>query len=321
MAAMQAAVAREKAKAEASAMQPAADGETEQAQQQQQPTTKRTIMPKLPVKFSLGKKPLSQPGKSRTAPPVAAALPAGSIEDTPAAPPPIIATGKPTFAEPESIGSTDVVSGSVAEVGLGTRSQSENRLSERRETSAPDLKSMRTGQGAESASAVPARLLHSGTGPAGPGASAPATVAAPSLLSEAILIERGRRRMAATGSPAPGVMRAPSAPGVSRALAITPTARVPTPPTGGLLPPKSLGSPAAPPGLVSAPQTPGVAAAAGVPAAGIIHSPQPVAASKRGMFKSVPTPLPNTPVPGADYFVNKQDKDGRTDLRSRRDEP
>lgn len=314
-------MAREKAKAEAAATQVATDTEAEQALQPQQPAAKRTIIPKLPVKFSLGKKPLSQPGKSRTAPPVSAAPPAGSSEESKPALPPIITTGKPTFAEPEPIGSTDAVPG-IAEGGLNSRSQSENRLSEKRETSAPDLKSMRTGPGTESASAVPARLLPGGTGSAGPGASAPAAVAAPNLLSEAILIERGRRRMAATGSPAPGVMRAPSAPGVSRALAITPaTIRVPTPPTSGSLPPKSSGSPAVVPGASSVPHTPGHALAGGTAAAGVIHSPQPVAAGKRGMFKSVPTPMPNTPVPGADYFDNKQDKDGRADLKSRKDEP
>ncbi|WVQ84841.1 hypothetical protein IAT38_006998 [Cryptococcus sp. DSM 104549] len=240
----------------------------------------RRVMPKLPLpKFSLGKKPASQPGKPRVSG-MTPATPAAQVDE------------KQVPAQVQVAPAAQQVVTSPGEIDAAplSRAQSEVRLQDRKRHSldtpaaltgsnpapanaapAPATKPAAATQPA-AASAVPARLL-----PGASPASAPAPIAAPqgTLLSEALMIERGRRRLAANAS-APGAVRSTSA-------SIAPS-RQATPPTGG--------SAAAP---VSSDQA---ATTAAGPAGGIV-SPQPVQAQGKKVpkFKSVPTPL-GTPIPG-----------------------
>lgn len=125
--------------------------------------------------------------------------------------------------------------------------------------------------GLSPASAIPTRLLSAGSTAAIPNVP-PFTNA--NLLSEALLMERGRRRLAAAGQPVPpppAILHVPSAVGLGRAAM---PSRQPTPPSAAI------------PGTQSMP--PPIST-------GIIS---PITTKRMPKFKSVPTPISGTPVPG-----------------------
>ncbi|WWC66089.1 uncharacterized protein I303_108711 [Kwoniella dejecticola CBS 10117] len=232
---------------------------------------RRVGLPKLPMpKFSLGKKPLSQPGKSRSAP----TADDPKLQMTSQTPPP--PASQPQFtAEPSSLplapGDEDV-----------RRTQSEVRVNSRRQSESNDgaLQNASTAttaavplKGLDPVTAVPARLL-SGGGSVTPNIAPPSNNA--NLLSEALIMERGRRRGPGTGAATPPILRAASQGGVVRSNA---PSRQPTPPASG--------------GSTASTSQPRATTAAGS-AEGIL-SPQPVPGKKVPKFKSVPTPMPGTP--------------------------
>ncbi|WWC73902.1 uncharacterized protein I206_107874 [Kwoniella pini CBS 10737] len=222
---------------------------------------RRVGLPKLPMpKFSLGKKPLSQPGKSRSAPDD----PKLQITTTSQTPPPPASQAQFT-AEPGSI--------SLPEVDETVRrTQSEVRVNSRRQSESNDV----TPQGAtnvplkglDPVTAVPARLL-SGGGAVTTNIAPPSNNA--NLLSEALIMERGRRRVTGAAS-TPPVHRALSQSGVKSNV----PSRQPTPPSGV----------AASTTNMTRPNT--------APNEGIL-SPQPVQGKKVPKFKSIPTPMTGTP--------------------------
>ena len=257
LAARQAAMDREKAIAQATPLPPTNDADLESTAVAPSAPTRRVILPKLPIpKFSLGKRPLSQPGRARAGD-VIAATP--QIE-------------KPRASEEISNqASASPVERDFAGSQVPSRTGSENALpaysnSGQLEPSKPVIPLV----GSDPVSAVPARLLPSGVA-ALPG-NAPPTSA--NLLSEALLMERGRRRLAATGQPVPpppAMLRVPSTVGVSRS---SPATRQPTPPT-----------------------VPASSAQSMSPTSGdAILSPIPT--KRMPKFKSVPTPISGTPMPG-----------------------
>ena len=287
MAARKAALDREKALATAVPLPPTNDAEIEHPPPlQPQPSAWR--VPKLPMpKFSLGRRPLSQPGKPR--------VPEMSSSQPVAAPTPPNANATSdmnekleTLREPVNSGGIPreevllegdqipVVTspGELGEEEAGfttTRSQSER--GSRRDTSNSQLQTPLTG--VDPVSAVPARLLP------GVGAATTPAVAPPNnanLLSEALLMERGRRRLAVQQgqTPPPPMIRIPSSGAIVRSQV---PSRVPTPPSG------TGNSPILPSKPVM-----------GIPGAGTtspaVLSPAPIQASRRGTkFKSVPTPI------------------------------
>jgi metal transporter CNNM len=258
LAARQAAIDREKALAAATPL-PATNDADLDVTAAQPIVPKRTLMPKLPVKFSIGKRPISQPGRSRTTDDTKPPVPLQETEKVEqVAHPGVKRAESPEPMHPDS----EDLKLLSADKQIGIRG------------SGADLsKAAVPASGIEPVTAVPARLL-STTGGAATPAAAP-----PNLLSEALMIERGRRRLAATGTPignnSTTGIRVASASGYQRSSA---PSRQPTPPTnvgGAVLTPTSSapGGPAQGPGIIS---------------------PIPVPAQgKRGTkFKSVPTPLP-----------------------------
>ncbi|KAK8849819.1 hypothetical protein IAR55_005155 [Kwoniella newhampshirensis] len=242
----------------------------------------RRVIPKLPIpKFTLGKRPISQPGRART------------VEE-----PKVIVTATPEgknaavgmggdVKRTASPSEMDITS-ALDESKPPSRTQSEVKINGRTNfdvtPSAPSTTVPVPVKGAP-VSAVPARLLSSGL------ATTP-NVAPPSnanLLSEALMMERGRRRMGgASGAPVsaspPGAaMRTVSA---GRSSSAAPS-RQPTPPIGISAAQGSVGS--APAAVITS-----VPVGAGGPG---ILSPQPVQAKRTPKFKSVPTPLASTPAP------------------------
>jgi metal transporter CNNM len=280
-------------------------------------------MPKLPVKFSLGKRPASQPGRARTADdlkvtPTPALVQEPSQIDTPT---PLTFTDK-RHASPER--ATAAVGD--AEEKQPTRSASEKHLQGSGKDNAgpgpapgqsPSILQLSPMTALDPASAVPARMVST------TGAATTPNAAPPNLLSEALMIERGRRRLAATGTPAaaiPAMLRVASASGQQRSASAAPS-RQPTPPTTVGTP--KVGPPPAPlPGGTAG----GAGAVGAVAGGGGIISPTPVPAPKRGAkFKSVPTPLAGTPQPqaqamGADPTEGRANKETKTKDKESKDE-
>ncbi|ODN76402.1 CBS domain-containing protein [Cryptococcus wingfieldii CBS 7118] len=234
LAARKATLARQQlAVAQSTPLPPTNDADIETAA----PAPKGRVMGKLPAlsKFSL-KKPLSQPGRARTL----------DVTTTPSGTPPPSAAGVVATPAEEK---ASFARGTVA-------SPAEIEDKPARRSSAPF-------DTAETATAVPARLL--------PGSTTATTPAPqPKLLNEALLIERERRRLGTASQPT--AHRSVSAgPGGSRQA---------TPPMAGearLAPPVS-------------------GAGASTSGQGVV-SPQPHYAGKKvPKFKSVPTPIGTPPI-------------------------
>ncbi|RXK36611.1 hypothetical protein M231_06152 [Tremella mesenterica] len=280
LAARQAALERDRAAAASTPLPPSADVGLEVP-----PPVRRVALPKLPTmpKFSMSKRAISQPGRARNAPeqtqgqpppstqPIAQAA-SGTTET------PIIVVGSDELSPPRASSGIDLSSSNMTENPLPISDPAIQSKPPSRNTSGNALNAMISPESTASApaaiaSAVPPRLLGSTgtTSVPSPTPSKPATA-----LSEALLMERSRRRLATgtTTGGQPGVLRAPST---------TPSQRVPGP--IGLQPPSRQPTPPA-----------------GTSVSTII-SPQPRRAPK---FKSVPTPLPGTPVDEG----MKQDKEG-----------
>ncbi|WVQ75716.1 hypothetical protein IAR50_005346 [Cryptococcus sp. DSM 104548] len=170
LAARKATLARQQlAVAQSTPLPPTNDADLE-ASQSSAPAPKGRVMGKLPAlsKFSL-KKPMSQPGRSRTL----------DIASTSAGTPPLSAGGAAaTPAEEKATFARGTVA-SPAEI--------EDKHQPARRASAPFDTS-------ETATAVPARLLPGST-------TAPSPAPQPKLLNEALLIERERRRLGLASQP------------------------------------------------------------------------------------------------------------------------
>lgn len=266
LAARKAAMDRDKALAQATPLPPTNDADLEPAVPAA--PARRVVMPKLPMpKFSLGKRPLSQPGRARIA--ENAALTAVIEKERPLAEKPTEEVPIQRTASPGDMkGEVD-----IADAKFPSRSPSEKALSAMHGATQDPTKPVVPLTGLDPVSAVPARLLSGGT----PVTSNVAPPSNASLLSEALLMERGRRRLAATGqpiSPPPAMLRAPSATGTGRSAV---PSRQPTPPSA-----TSPGSPSMPPPAPSGTNP--------------ILSPIPVRRTPK--FKSVPTPISGTPMPG-----------------------
>ncbi|ORY34620.1 hypothetical protein BCR39DRAFT_585588 [Naematelia encephala] len=247
LAARKAAMDRERAVAIATPLPQYNEAELEQ------PVPKRSVgmpsMPKLSAlpKFGLGKRPASQPGKSRSA-----LTPA----DTPVTSEKVLGNDVQRVPSPEKLDDERT----LASDGQGGEMPPPRREPTPVNTAASVPPS--TGN-VGPVSAVPTRLL----GP-GPNVTAPTAPLSGNLLNEALLIERGRRRLGVTGSAsAPPNVRSPSVTGISRSAV---PSRQGTPPAGV--------SPSVQP-------------------TGIL-SPVPVLAKKGGKFKSVPTPIPTPGIGG-----------------------
>ncbi|KAK6908644.1 hypothetical protein I204_02063 [Kwoniella mangroviensis CBS 8886] len=276
LAARKAALARQNLTLAESTPLPATnDADLEQPQSQS--TGARRVIPKLITKpkFGLGKKPASQPGRSRTA----------DVTITSSTPPPPAAPAQSPGNDAPSIslaagGEIKRTSspGEIDQDDAPRRTQSEVKMNARRQSTPTDPQVASTGagvvplKGIDPVTAVPARLLSSG------GAVTP-NIAPPSgtnnLLNEALMIERGRRK---AGANTPPIIRAVSQ-GATLGIRSNVPSRQPTPPSQGST------------STASGPSGPSV------PTGGIV-SPQPVQAKKVPKFKSVPAPpLVSTPTP------------------------
>ncbi|ORY22900.1 hypothetical protein BCR39DRAFT_550565, partial [Naematelia encephala] len=258
LAARKAAMDREKAIAQSTPLPPTNDVELD-ARADSQPVPSRRIIPKLPAtmaKFGLGRRPASQPGRART------------LDVAPVTAAPVEKTEKTDKAEKPEILGENKRSASPSQMdddAPPARSASDKGLVERRGSLPREQSIVGALPSFDRPTAVPARLLPGG------GAATPST-APPSnaLLTEALLFERGRRR---GGSRPPNTSRS-SVP-----------SRQPTPPSAtgsatGVQPQRSVPV-----------QAPSQGQGLNQGSQGGIISPTPVAA-KRGMFKSVPTPIP-----------------------------
>ena len=302
LAARQAALNREKAAAAAAVatpLPPNADAGLETPGIAAAPTNRRVAMPKLPTmpRFGLSKRPTSQPGRSR----------APITELTPVNPAPVLAQTDKFTAEPveqadalnRSASGADLTASTAADTGseiAGTKPPS--RAASGYALDALDDAAVDTTSAQPIASAIPARMLSvPGTGFT---SSAPAaTTSNATLLSEALLLERSRRRLVAqaggTGTSTPPLGGVPS---MIRAASATGTPRVSS---GGLVPPQPAQAGRVPTPPSGGPSTKAIPPPASQVASAGILSPQPRRAPK---FKSVPTPVAGTPVPG-----EKQDGD------------
>ncbi|KAK4689883.1 metal transporter CNNM, partial [Tremellales sp. Uapishka_1] len=205
-------------------------------------------MPKVSLpKFSLGKRPASQPGKPR------------STDITPSFTP-IPASGEKAEKEqPMRTASPEVMRVSTPPVPAPLSEKAtaieKERERETKTTFAPDTKLPLAQH--DPVSAVPARL-----------AVPTSTIPSPNLLSEALLFERGRRKLAQSGPP-------------RIASASAGNSRQPTPVSASTA--GSMQPPANPP-----------------PAAVASYNElvQPVPIRRTPKFKSVPTPISGTPLIG-----------------------
>lgn len=285
LAARKAAMDREKATAQATPLPLTDDTDLEKAPAHHAPA--RRIMPNLPKlplhNFTLGRRPTSQPGRSRDIAPIVekeVGAPivekANPLEGLPVVAEP--ARMDVSHAEETNMTGNRAIPRNVSVDRAASRGNSGDKLAAGRLSAPPPEGVGASSLGTEPESAVPARLL--------PGGTATTTAVPPSsnahLLSEALLMERGRRRLAATGHPVPAapiMLRAPSAPGATR-LAVPSRQSSPTPPTV--------------PGPAASKST-GLQPA--LPAGGTILSPIPMKRGKGMTFKSIPTPM-GTPAPG-----------------------
>ncbi|WWD20450.1 hypothetical protein CI109_104926 [Kwoniella shandongensis] len=245
----------------------------------------RRVMPKLPLpKFSLGKRPISQPGRARTAveepkvvisptPDEKAAAMGGDIKRT----------ASPGEIDPAAgLDENKPISRTQSEVKIGVRTNLIDSATSLPVKAAP-------------VSAVPARLLSTGVTATTPNVAPPSNT---NLLSEALMIERGRRRMGGTGAVVP--TGSASAPGAAKRTVSTSGATVRS---GSVTPARQATPPIAGAGGAASPALPAAGVIASTPvgggsAAGGVLSPQPIQAKRTPKFKSVPTPLTSTPVPG-----------------------
>ncbi|WVR07902.1 hypothetical protein IAU60_004945 [Kwoniella sp. DSM 27419] len=298
LAARSAAVARQQlALAQSTPLPIGEDVELQAPQGQAVPQSKRGLsklpLPNLP-KFSLGKRPASQPGRARTedvkvlgtaTPPQQIQVPSARSGSVPVA-------AKNADNEVLSASPGEIAPTALTEEVPPTRSKSEVKLSERQTTSPGEMVPAATMvpiKGDEPVTAVPARLLSSGnpatTAVAPPSATTP-------MLNEALMM--GKRRQgsglvaAVAASPRTSAVGAAARPGQ-----VTPV-RQATPPPG-----QSLSDGQAAP----------VNAQAG------IIAPHPVHGKKVPKFKSVPTPRSGTPA-----AIDRSDPlDKGTTLRDQRE--
>lgn len=216
LAARKAALDRETALASTTPLPPTNDADiADQAVITSSAPTRRVVMPTIPKlpampKFSLGKKPTSQPGRSRNAsanePKVAQLTPNEKVST-----PGVIEPSMPRTEEPVSFdfatNTPPLPPPQVEEISRPASGTNE---------STPNV---------SIASAIPARLI--------PATDKVAPPSNPNLLTEALLVERGRRR----GIAVPGIPRAHSSTGVSRTS--TPTV-TPILPSSGVLSPTPI---------------------------------------------------------------------------------
>ncbi|WVQ95879.1 hypothetical protein IAU59_002978 [Kwoniella sp. CBS 9459] len=201
---------------------------------------------KLPIpKFSLGKRPASQPGRARTedmtrstgtsTPPIQRSVNQSSTSDTRRN-----SSGDRLDPSLHPTGVVDAAIGPADE--LASRVQSDVKLNATQGASPPTVNSAVPGsanppmtidlKGIEPVTAVPARLLPTG-GAATPSLAPPSTA---NMLNEALMIP-GRKRGAvpaagAVSTSVPGISRTASTSGALRSASVPPS-RQPTPPSTG----------------------------------------------------------------------------------------
>ena len=285
LAARKAAMDREKAIAQAVPLPHTDDTDLEPVVVSTSAPTRRIVMPKLPMpKFSLSSRPTSQTGRARTSgieTPTPIVEKEKIVENVPALTP-IRRTASPGEMPAET---------AIADAKPPSRSASDKALASRGNFGQVDgNKPVVPLTGLDPVSAVPPRLLSAGTMAAVPGVPPPSNA---NLLSEALMMERGRRRLAAAGQPVPpalAMLRVPSATSMGRIA--TPN-RQPTPPSA----------------------TSAISQTVGPPASVGILSPIPVKRTPK--FKSVPTPISGTPIseqhienPMEIMKINKMEKEG-----------
>ena len=288
---------REKAVAEATPLPSTNDTDIERpAPPSTQPS--RRYVPKLLPRFTRGRRPTSQPGKSRSvdekhlaeqsAAPTPrtegpAATPTDSIT-TPATPIPTEEKSKSAPAPVEGQEEVKLDGGDIPRIVTPTEfneTEYVQRSKSDRGTlrldivsqSAPAATAQPHLTGHDPVSSVPARLLPGGAPAPDAGAAPPSNA---NLLSEALLLERGRRRLAAQQGIPAGAIRIPSTGGIPRSGA---PSRQPTPPSGTSGPAPHLAS--LPVGSATVPS----------PTPGQVLSPMPMPARRGTKFKSVPTPI------------------------------
>jgi len=259
LAARNAAIAREKALAAAIPLPATNDADIEVPPVVPAPTRRMPVLPKLPPlpKFGLGKRPASQPGRPRAA-----------VEELKPAVP-------AAREEPTSILATP---GRTASPGRMDVPAPEADITDGIKRNESEPKTVAFG-GVESmpAPAIPARLLSTNAVPSG--------IATPPMLNEALLIERGRRRLGLPGVSTPAIARTASTPAVAISAiqkGSAPSSRQPTPASG--IPPNG--------GDSSVVGTPGVGPQS-IGSGGIL-APVP---RRTPMFKSIPAPVSTAATP------------------------
>ena len=321
MAARQAAIDREKALAAATPLPATNDADIERPPAPALQPSRRYV-PKLPLpRFTRGRRPVSQPGKSRSGDEKAAS--GASIPTTPAIGSDVVdADTVENAAAAEKLiaggGEVKLDGNTIPRVTTPTELDESEYLENRSKSDRGARRDLAASQsapapvvglsGLDPATAVPARLLPGG-GAATPMAAPPSNA---NLLTEALLLERGRRRLAAQQGTAPSLVRLPS---VGAARSAIPS-RQPTPPTGAMTANASVGvvggggasAGAGGPGVgtgisatvpAPAPPHPDSMTSSSAPSRPVgagpsILSPMPMFVSgvKKGTkFKSVPTPI------------------------------
>ncbi|WWC92621.1 uncharacterized protein L201_007580 [Kwoniella dendrophila CBS 6074] len=273
---------------------------TEDTDLDQPVVAQRRVLPKLPMpKFSLGKKPLSQPGRSRTADLTMSQSPQVQKSATPPVPSSsqLQTPAEQNFSNNLGPGGEIKRTASPGELQVDNqeddsvrRTQSDNKISSRRQSGPNNdvVQPVVPLKGLDPVTAVPARLL-SGGGAVTPNVAPPSNA---NLLSEALLFERGRRR--AAGNVVGGNGSGTNTPPINRAVSQSGSGS-----TGGIrLTSSNVPSRQPTPPII--PVSPANATTGGNPAPGNnnnggIISPQPIQAKKVPKFKSVPAP--GTPAP------------------------
>ncbi|ORX37563.1 hypothetical protein BD324DRAFT_385136 [Kockovaella imperatae] len=321
MAARQAALDREKLLAQSTPLPPTNDQDIERPTAPQSAPSRRYVpkLPPLPLpRFTRGKRPASQPGKSRTVDEKeladrAAAAEIGpdgdqplavdqAVEDRTKTTPAIVPANQqsqeiqldgediPQVMSPapieESSPDTDYIQ-ARSKSDRGTRRQDPA-------TTTPTPAAVFT---VDPMTAIPSRLLQGNVPSPMPSSGTPpvAPINNANLLSEALLLERGRRRLAAQHGVPPGAVRIPSVSAAGMPRSNVPS-RQPTPPSG-------VTASTAAAVLAQTPASTGIpstsATASGVPGApGTILSPIPLPVRRGTKFKSVPTPIATPKIGG-----------------------
>ena len=252
MAARQAVLNRESVEAATVPLPKTSDADI--TEQPRPPIAKRTISRIPNLKFGLGRRPASNPGRPREPLPVSTEVESAQASSQPDAAP----ASRSASRAPDRKGSLPASPSDLSEDKPPTRSVSEARLPVRQ----PSMVAV-TGGGLQPLAMTPAAATDEAAQPPGLSVPAPRT-AVPGALSEALMIERGRRR----GIPIPAFPRIASSTGLPRS------------------------------GVPSRSGTPDISP----------RQPGGAAAPKRApRFKSVPTPMPGTPVPDSAAMENPLD--------------